>query len=152
MIIPYKGIAPKIHPSCFIAPSADIIGDVTIGEGSNIWFNCTIRGDVAAVRIGANTNVQDGSVIHVTRDGFPTTIEDNSFVGMGSMVLDCAIIESNAMLAAGSMLTKDKIVKAGELWAGRPAKFFRLLTEEEISCIQASAQNYSKLAGEYGNL
>jgi len=116
LILPYKGISPRISEKAFIAPSASIVGDVEIGAGSGIWFNCVVRGDVEWVKIGERTNVQDGTVIHVTRNGHPTrigsnvtighacilhacTIEDYSFVGMGALVMDDAVIESGAMLA-----------------------------------------------------
>lgn len=166
LIIPYKGVLPRIHPTAYVAPSSSIIGDVNIGAGSGIWFNCVIRGDVEWVKIGERTNIQDGTVIHVTRNGHPTrigsgitighgcilhacTLEDNCFIGMGSLVMDDAVVQSGAMLAAGSMLTPGKIVPKGQLWAGRPAKFFRELTKEESDFIAISAENYYKHVVEY---
>ncbi len=175
-IIKYRGISPKIHPSAFIAQNAIISGDVEIGENSGIWYGCVIRGDVAKVRIGKNTNIQDNSVIHVTRanhlanktddDGGPTIIGDNvtvghsaiihacqihsnSFIGMGAIVMDLAIVEEFSMLAAGAILTPKKVVKKGQLWAGNPAKYFRDLTKEEMDYIKISADNYQQLANEY---
>lgn len=165
-IFSYKGIFPKISPNVFIAPTASIVGDVEIGSFSGIWFNSVIRGDVEPVKIGSYTNIQDGTVIHVTRGGGKTFIgsyvtighscllhacklNDYSFVGMGSIILDGAEVETGAYVAAGSMVTGGKIVKKGEMWAGRPAKFFRLLTEEETAYIEKSALNYAKHIEEY---
>lgn len=166
LILPYKGVLPRIHPTAYVAPSSSIVGDVEIGAGSGIWFNCVIRGDVEWVKIGERTNIQDGTVIHVTRNGHPTrigsgitighacilhacTLEDDCFIGMGSLVMDDAVVKSGGMLAAGSMLTPGKIVPKGQLWAGRPAKYFRDLTQEEIDFIAISANNYYKHVVEY---
>ncbi|MCH2546467.1 MAG: gamma carbonic anhydrase family protein [Alphaproteobacteria bacterium] len=166
LILPYKGKSPKIAPSAFIAPGAVIIGDVEIGEDTNIWFGCVIRGDINSIRIGNNTNVQDGTVVHVTHEVAPTyigsnvtighkaiihgcTLEDGSFVGMGATVMDKAIIKSEGMLAAGALLTPGKQVRGGELWAGSPAKFFRDLTREETQYIYVSAQHYVDLGQNY---
>jgi gamma-carbonic anhydrase len=165
-IMPYNGKLPIISNKAFIAPTASIIGDVEIGSGSGVWFNCVIRGDVAYIRIGENTNIQDGTVIHVTRGGFNTIIgsnvtighsviihacelQDACFVGMGAIIMDNAVVETGAMVAAGSMVTNGKIVKSGEIWAGSPAKKFRDLTEDESRHILVSANNYKKHAQEY---
>lgn len=168
-IIPYKGINPKIDKSAFIAPGCHIIGDVTIGKQVGIWFNTVIRGDVEPIVIGDYTNIQDGSVIHVTRRKAKTTIgsyvtighkamlhgctiEDYAFIGMGSIILDGAIIESRAMVAAGAVITPNKIVKSGELWAGNPAKFMRKLSQEEMDFFAVSAENYRIHVEEYFHL
>jgi carbonic anhydrase/acetyltransferase-like protein (isoleucine patch superfamily) len=165
-ILPYNNIYPTIDPSCFIAPNSTIIGDVTIGPKSGVWFNSCIRGDVAKITIGERSNIQEGTVIHVSRDNGPTfigsrvtighqcllhacTIFDDAFIGMGSIILDKGVVESHAMLAAGSLLTGSKVVKTGELWAGRPAKYMRALTKAEIDYIATSEANYSKHAEEY---
>jgi gamma-carbonic anhydrase len=166
ILIPYRGVMPTIHPSAFIAPGASIIGDVHIGAETNVWFGCVIRGDVMPIRIGARTNIQDGTIVHVTRNTGPTTIgsgvtighqaiihaatiEDDAFVGMGARVLDGAVVESGAFLAAGALLTPNKRVKKGEVWAGNPAKFFRPMTDDEIKYIPWSATHYVALAKEY---
>jgi carbonic anhydrase/acetyltransferase-like protein (isoleucine patch superfamily) len=166
LILPYNKILPKISPAAFIAPGAAIIGDVEIGAGSGVWFNVTIRADVAEIRIGERSNIQDGTSVHVTRNGHPTIIgngvtvghaallhacrlEDNSFVGMGAIVMDDTVVESNAMLAAGAMLTPGKRVPGGQLWAGRPAKYFRDLSAEEIAFIPISSANYARHVEEY---
>ena len=161
-----KGIRPTVAAGAFVAPSADIIGDVEIGTKSGIWFGCVLRGDVAQVRVGERTNIQDGTVIHVTRNGHPTIIgsgvtighqallhacklEDSCFVGMGATIMDDAIIESGGMVAAGALITPSKVVKKGQIWAGNPGKFFRDLTEEEAKFIKISEDNYVKHVEEY---
>ena len=150
-IITLHGKTPRIHESAFIAPGCRIIGDVEIGEGASVWYNCVIRGDVNKVRIGARSNIQDGSVIHCDSGsdgagGFPTiigedclvghmvmlhgcTIAPRGFVGLGAIVMDGCVIESDAMLAAGAMLTPGKRIPSGQMWAGRPAKYMRDLDE-----------------------
>jgi gamma-carbonic anhydrase len=171
-ILPYRGeyapegVSPTISPKAFIAPGAAVIGDVHIGEDSGIWFGCVVRGDVNYIRIGARTNIQDGTVIHVTRKTGPTiigsnvtvghsvlmhacTVEDGAFIGMRATLMDGVVVESGAQVAAGALVTPNKRIPAGELWAGSPAKFFRKLTEEEQRFIPVSAENYVKHAREY---
>jgi gamma-carbonic anhydrase len=150
-IITLNGHTPRIHDTAFIAPGCRIIGDVEIGAEASIWYNCVLRGDVNAIRIGARSNVQDGTVIHCDSDkggmkGWPTIIEEdalighmamlhgctvrrNGLVGLGSIVMDGCVVEENAMLAAGAMLTPGKIVPSFQMWGGRPAKFMRDLDE-----------------------
>ena len=163
---PYRGILPAIHESAFIAPGTHVIGDVRIGANASIWFNCVVRGDVNIVRIGARTNVQDGSVVHVTGGRFGTFIgddvlighqclihgcrlENESFVGMGSTVMDDCVIERGAMLGAGSLLSPGKTIKSGQLWLGRPARFVRDLSPQEVEVNRLSVDHYVKLAMEY---
>ena len=140
-LIRFGGNAPAIDPTAFVAPGARLIGDVEIGEEASIWYNCVLRGDVNRIRIGARTNIQDGSVIHVDSPkagdaaGHATIIgeevlighlamvhgcilHDRAFVGLGSIVMDGCAIESDAMLAAGAMLTPGKTIPEGHLWAG----------------------------------
>lgn len=165
-ILPYKGFTPVIHDSAFVAVSASIIGDVEIGEDSNIWYNTVLRGDVNDIKIGKRTNIQDGTVIHTTTDFQGTyvgdnvtvghsailhacTVEDFGFVGMQACVMDGAVVESNAMLAAGALLTPGKRVPKGQLWAGRPAKYMRDLTQEELDYIKWSAPHYVELGREH---
>jgi len=165
-ILPYKGIMPKIHDSAFIAPSASIVGDVEIGADTNIWYNCAMRGDVHEIRIGERTNIQDGTVIHVTTDFsgayigsdvtvghaailHACTVEDFGFVGMQACAMDGSVVEGFAMLAAGALLTPGKRVPKGQLWAGRPAKYMRDLTDEEIAYIKWSAPHYVELGQEH---
>lgn len=164
-IAPWNGKWPRIHDSAFIAPGCHIVGDVEIGPDSSVWYNCVIRGDANRVVIGARSNVQDGSVIHCETpspkrpNGFPTIIgddvllghmvmlhgsvlEDRAFVGIGSIVLDGCHFESDAMLAAGSMLTSGKRVPSRQLWGGRPASFMRDLNDAQLADMQRGVQGY----------
>lgn len=166
VILPFKGAVPKIAATAFIAPTAAVIGDVVIGAGSSIWFATVVRGDVHEIRIGERTNIQDGTVVHVTRGKSGTyigsgitighgailhacTLGDDCFIGMGATVMDGVVVESGAMVAAGALVTPGKRVKAGELWAGSPAKFLRPLSDAEIAFFPQSAQGYVDLAAEY---
>lgn len=166
LILPYKGVVPRIHPEAFIAPGAVVIGDVEIGRDTNVWFGCIIRGDVNTIRIGERTNIQDGTVIHVTRKTGPTVIgsgitighrallhacmlEDGCFVGMGATVIDGAVVESGGMVAAGALVAPGKRIPSGQLWAGNPAKFFREMKPEEKDYIPWSAEHYVALSKEY---
>lgn len=163
---PYKNITPTLGTDVFVAPSAHLIGDVAVGDQSNIWFGVTIRGDVNTVRIGKRTNIQDGTVCHVTAGTGPLsigdevtighnatvhacTLEDGSFVGMGATVMDGAVVESGAMVAAGALVSPGKRVKKGQVFAGVPAKPFRAMTPEEVKYIPWSAQHYVELAKNY---
>jgi carbonic anhydrase/acetyltransferase-like protein (isoleucine patch superfamily) len=168
-LIPYAGRSPRLDPAAFVAPGAVLIGDVELGPEASIWYNCVLRGDVNRIRIGARTNIQDGSVVHVDSprpghdSGHPTLIgeevlighlamvhgcllHDRSFVGLGAIVMDGCEIESGAMLAAGAMLTPGKRIPAGQLWAGRPAKYVRDLTGEEQAMNLAGVSHYVALA------
>jgi gamma-carbonic anhydrase len=166
IILPYKGTYPRIAGDAFIAANAVIIGDVEIGSKASIWYGCVVRGDVNHIKIGAETNIQDGTVIHVNRKDGPTiigigvtvghmallhacTIHDYGFIGMGAKVIDHAVVESEAMVAAGALIPPGKVVKKGELWAGVPAKLFRALSEEERKYIYVSKENYIALAAEH---
>ena len=166
IILPYQGVWPTIADSAFIVPGAVITGNVTIAEQANIWFGCVLRGDVQSITIGARTNIQDGSVIHVTREIGPTVIGanvtvghkalihaatamDGSFIGMGSIMLDFSVVEEGGYLAAGAVLTPRKRVPKGELWAGSPAKLLRAVSAEEADWIPKSAEHYVKLASNY---
>lgn len=166
IIMPYRGIMPQIDPAAFIAPGATIIGDVTIGADSSVWPGCVLRGDVHRIRVGARTNIQDGTIVHVTSGGQGTqigsgvtighaallhdcTIKDHAFVGMKSCVMDKARIESEAMLATGALLTAGKIIPSGQLWSGSPAKFWRALQAEEIAEFHHRAEHYLQLARSY---
>ena len=162
----YRGVCPNLADRVFIAPNAYVIGDVEIGEDSSIWFNCTVRGDVNNITIGKRTNIQDGTVIHVSSTTQGTyigddvtvghmallhacTVGDRSFIGLKACVMDDAVVEADAMVAAGALVTSGKVVKSGELWAGTPAKKMRDLTQEEIEFLRFSAKRYVTLAHEY---
>lgn len=159
MILPYRGIRPKLHDSVFVAEGAQIIGDVEIGRESSVWFNTVIRGDVHYIRIGDRTNIQDNSILHVTHDRYPlvigsevtvghgailhaATIKDRCLIGMGAKVLDDATVGPYALVAAGSLVLEHFVVPEGALVAGVPARVKRMLTEEERQQIVQSAQNY----------
>ncbi len=166
-LYPYTNTLPQISSETFIAPSADIIGDVEIGSQSGIWFNTTIRGDVSTIRIGDRVNIQDGSVVHVSRyDGGQTIIgnditighmalihacelQDGCFIGMKAMVMDHAVVEAGAMVAAGSLVPPGKVVKSGQLWMGSPARYTRDLTDDDRAEMVANCQNYVDLAAQY---
>ncbi|MDE3059405.1 MAG: gamma carbonic anhydrase family protein [Pseudomonadota bacterium] len=172
LIFPYQGeyapekVFPRISEKAFIAPGAVVVGDVEIGDECGVWFGCIIRADVNIVRIGSRTNIQDGTIIHVTRKTAPTligsgvtighaallhgcTLEDDSFVGMRATIMDGAVVESGAMVAAGALVTPGKRVPKGQLWAGSPARYFRDLTVEEQEFIPISARHYAIHAAEY---
>ena len=166
MILPFKGKLPDIDESVFIANGAIIIGDVEIEKDSSVWFNAVVRGDVHYIRIGERTNIQDGSILHVTNDkhfleiGNEVTIghnavihgcilKNNILIGMGAVILDSAVINSNSLIAAGSLIREGFIVPEGVLAAGVPAKIKRDLTEEEIRSINESASGYVKYSKEY---
>jgi carbonic anhydrase/acetyltransferase-like protein (isoleucine patch superfamily) len=168
-LIPFAGKAPLIDPAAFVAPGAQLIGDIEIGPESSIWYNCVLRGDVNRIRIGARSNVQDGSVIHVDSPrpgndaGHATIIghevlighlamvhgcllHDSAFVGLGAIVMDGCEIESDAMLAAGALLTQGKRIPTGQLWAGRPAKYVRDLGAADLQGMRAGVAHYVALA------
>jgi len=167
-IIKYRGIAPKIDPSAYVSEGVYIIGDVAIGANSNIWFGSILRGDVAPITVGQNTNIQDGTIIHTSRNNGPTHIGDNvtvghravihactiadyGFVGMSATVMDKAVIEPFGFVAAGALVAPNKVVGSKQLWAGVPAKYMRDLTEVEIEHIKKSAEHYVRLSKEYIN-
>lgn len=166
LIRSYKGYQPKIADDVFIAENAVLIGDVEIGSQSSIWYGCVLRGDVEKIRIGERSNIQDGTIIHVTADKFGTyigndvlvghnavvhgcTLEDGAFVGMGAVVLDGAVVEGGAMVAAGALVTPGKRVRAGELWGGNPAKKMRDLTPEQIAGLKDGTDHYVDVAAQY---
>jgi len=165
-ILPYRGRFPRLAADAFVAPGATLIGDVEVGAQASIWFGCVVRGDVQRVRIGARTNFQDGGIIHVSREGLATligvevtighgcivhacTLEDRAFVGMGSVILDGALVASEGMLGAGSLLSPGKRVGSRELWLGRPARFVRLVSDEERAVLDEQNRHYVELAAEY---
>jgi len=159
----YLELNPKIADSVFLAPGVKIIGDVKIDEFSSIWFNTVVRGDVNYIKIGKMTNVQDLSMLHVTKDTHPLiigdnvtighsvtlhgcTLKNNCFIGMGATILDGAVIEEDSMVAAGALVKQNFLVPKGKLVAGIPAKIIRDLNNEEIEKIQSSAVRYKKYA------
>ena len=160
------GIAPRIDGEAWVAPGAVVIGDVTLGPGSSIWFGCVVRGDTNRIRIGARTNIQDGSVLHIATGTLPClvgddvtvghaaivhacTLHDWAFVGMGATVLDGAVIERGGMLAAGALLTPGKRIGPNELWAGAPAKKLRDMDPAERARFDQNAVHYAALAARF---
>lgn len=166
MIKSFKDTHPKIHETAFIAENAVIIGDVEIGEKASVWYNCVLRGDVNFIKIGARTNVQDGTIIHVSRDDYPTVLEDEvtighsvtlhgcyvkkgSLIGIGATVLDGASIGENSLIAAGSLVTPKTIIPPNSFVLGSPARVKREMSAEEIANIQKFWQNYVTLSKIY---
>ncbi|SFV58416.1 carbonic anhydrase, family 3 [hydrothermal vent metagenome] len=174
MIYDYKEMTPKIGEHSWIAPSADVIGDVEIGEECSIWFGAIVRGDVHFIKIGDRTNIQDLSMIHVTHykkhrkigDGNPTiigndvtvghrvmlhgcTIEDACLIGMSATILDGTVIGKESIVGAGSLVTKNKVFPPRSLIMGSPAKVVRSLTDEEVAELYASAKRYVSFKNEY---
>ena len=168
-ILPFNGKSPVIHPSAFIAPGCRIIGDVEIGPDVSIWYNCVIRADVNFIHIGARTNIQDGTVVHCDSpgddingrpsEGWPTIIgedvlighmamihgcvlKDRAFIGLGSIIMSGCTVESDAMLAAGALLSPGKTIPHRQLWAGRPAKYMRDLSDEVLIDMREGVEHY----------
>jgi len=165
-LLPYKGKMPKLDPSVFVTEGCYIIGDVEIGKDSSVWFGSIIRGDVFHIRIGERTNIQDRTTIHVTHDIYPTIIgsdvtvghgvilhgcklNDFCLIGMGAKVLDQAVIGSNSLVGAGTVVRERFIVPEGVLVAGVPGKIIRDLTDEEIKRIHESSSNYRGYVNNY---
>ncbi len=166
MIYDFSGKKPDIHPQAFVAPSADIIGNVKIGAHSSIWFQCLIRGDVNSITIGENVNIQDMSLIHVARDLYPVVIGNNvsighratlhgcilqdfSFVGMCATILDDVEIGEYSLVAAGSLVTSGKKIPPGVLVMGSPAKVVRDINDKEREMILRTASNYVQYKENY---
>lgn len=166
MIDSFQGNIPKFPSSVFIAPSADVIGDVEIGAFSSIWFGSVVRGDVHYIRIGERTNIQDLSMLHVTRKTHPLvigndvtvghsvtlhgcTIHDRVLIGMGAIVLDGVVVSKGSIIGAGSIVTEGTEIPSGVLAFGAPARVKRDLKEEERAFLEASARHYVELAKIY---
>jgi carbonic anhydrase/acetyltransferase-like protein (isoleucine patch superfamily) len=174
MIKAFQGIHPTIDPTAFIAETAVIIGDVEIGEQASVWYNCVVRGDVNHIRIGARSNVQDLSMLHVTHKkhaddpGAPLligddvtighsvtlhgcTLQNGCFIGMQAMVMDHAVVGEGALVGARALVTEGTIIPPHTLWVGAPARYKRDLTPEEIAWLPKSADNYVKYSLQYIN-
>lgn len=162
-ILPYEGKRPEIDQTAFLADGVRVVGDVTIGPDSSIWYNTVVRGDINYVRIGRGTNIQDLSVLHVTHETHPLQIGDQvtvghkatlhgctimsrCLIGMGAIVLDGAVVEEQAMVAAGAVVPPGMKVPSGTLVAGVPAKVIRELTEDELAGFLPSADRYIRYA------
>lgn len=166
MIRPFLDAHPRYDDSNFIAPSADVIGDVVLGRGASIWFNATVRGDVNWIRIGEATNIQDNVVVHVTNQTAPTrigdrvtvghgaivhgcTIEDRVLVGMGAVILDHAVIGTGSIVGAKALVTGGTEIPPRSLVLGMPARVVRTLTDEEVASIDRNAEHYLRYSAVY---
>jgi gamma-carbonic anhydrase len=166
MIRSFSGKTPTIHGTAFVTDDAIVIGDVEVGEEASIWFGSIVRGDVNYIRIGARTNIQDSTVIHVSSKDHPTVLEDNitvghrvtlhgcyvesgSLIGIGSIILDGAHIGRNSLVAAGSLVTPGTVIPPESLVMGAPAKVKRPLTPEELAGLEKSWKNYVELSRLY---
>ena len=172
-IRPYLDHLPVLGERVYVDPAANVIGDVVLGDDVSVWPNTVIRGDVNFIRIGARTNLQDGTVVHVSHDGphaklggFATVIgsdvtvghkaivhacriEDAVLIGMGAIVLDGAVVEKHGFVGAGALVAPGKVVGSGELWLGNPAKKVRMLSDAEIEALYYSAGHYVRLKDQY---
>jgi carbonic anhydrase/acetyltransferase-like protein (isoleucine patch superfamily) len=166
MIRPYKGVMPQVPSSCYVDISAQLIGDVVLGEDSSIWMNCVLRGDVHSIHVGARTNIQDNSVLHGMLGKWPVlvgedvtvghnatlhgcVVEDRCLIGMGVIVLNGARIGADSIVAAGTLIPEGTVVEAGSLWMGAPGKLRRYLSEEEKASILTYRTNYLDYKEQY---
>jgi carbonic anhydrase/acetyltransferase-like protein (isoleucine patch superfamily) len=166
MIKPFGNITPKIHETAFVTDDAIVIGDVEIGEEASIWFGSVVRGDVNYIRIGARTNIQDATVIHVSSKDHATVLEEEitvghrvtlhgcyvergCLIGIGSIILDGARIGAGSLVAAGSLVTPGTVIPPSSLVMGAPAKVKRALTDEELANLNQSWKNYVELTRRY---
>jgi len=167
-VLPFGQFRPKIDLAAWVAPGASVVGQVQIGAGSGIWYGCVLRGDVEKISIGRDTNIQDGTVVHVMGGKFSTqigsrvtighmclihgcTLEDEAFIGMKSILMDGVVVESGGMVAAGSLVPPGKRVKKGEIWAGSPAKFFRPVTPEIEQLFVETWTHYAELGRQHAD-
>ena len=166
MLIPHNAISPHVDPTAYVQSSARVIGDVSIGAQSSVWFNVVVRGDVFHVRIGARTNIQDNSTVHVTHGQFATIVGDDVtighgvilhgctvgsrvLVGIGAIVLDRCEIGDDCLVGAGALLTPGTRIEPGHLVLGSPARAVRKLKTEELEHLRQSARNYVDNAARY---
>jgi len=171
-LAPHHGVAPALAPGAWVHPRATVIGEVSLGADASVWPGAVIRGDVNSIRIGEASNIQDGSVLHVSHKtpaspaGGPLvigarvtvghtvilhacTLADECLIGMGSIILDRAVVQKQVLLGAGSLVPEGKVLESGHLYLGRPAKLVRALTDEEIAHFRYSAEHYVALARSY---
>lgn len=164
LILPVKDKSPIWGEDCFIAENASIVGDVVMGSNCSVWFNAVIRGDVHYIKIGDNTNIQDGAVIHATYLKAPTnignnisighnalvhgcTLHDHVLIGMGAIVMDNAVVNEFVIIGAGSVVLENTICESGFLYAGTPAKKIKPLTDEQIAMLKQLPKNYIMYSG-----
>lgn len=166
LILAVKEIAPSFGENCWLAPNSTIVGDVVLGKNCTVWFNAVIRGDVHEIRIGDETNIQDGAIIHCTYQKAPTyigskvsiahnacvhgcTIHDRVLIGMGAIVMDGAVVHSDSVIAAGAIVLAGTVVESGSIYAGIPAKKVKEITPEMREVIARTAKNYPMYASWY---
>lgn len=166
MIRPFRGVLPRVHPTAFVDDSAQVIGDVEIGEASSVWMCAVVRGDVNRIRIGRRTNIQDGTVVHVMKDTHPTivgdevtighaavihgcTIEDRCLIGMGAIVLNGARVGTGSVIAAGTLVVEGAVIPPRSLVMGSPGKVRRPLTDAEVAEIAEYAERYVNYRVDY---
>ena len=162
-LFPYEGVSPKLHSTVFLAPGCKVIGDVQMGEGSSVWYNTVVRGDVHYIKIGEYTNIQDCSMLHVTNDKYPLimgnnitvghsvtlhgcTIKNNCLIGIGAIILDGATVNKHSIIAAGAVVLQGFEVPEGKVIAGVPGKIIRDVKVEEIKEMEISAKRYYNYA------
>ncbi len=166
MLRSFKGVTPTVPPNCYVDPSAQIIGDVALGENASVWMNAVLRGDVHEIRVGAHSNIQDCSVLHGMKQQYGVyvgeyvtvghsvtlhgcVIEDRCLIGMGSIILNGARIGSGSIIAAGTLIPEKTVVEPGSLWMGSPGKFRRKLGDADQETILRYARNYLGYKEEY---
>ena len=169
LLLPFGGHAPEVHETAFVAPGAVLVGQVEVGPEASVWYGCVLRGDTNAIRVGARSNVQDGTIVHVDAPeagGLPVvigedalighrcmlhgaTVEDGGFVGMGATMLDGARVEDGGFLAASAFLAPGKVVPRGEMWGGMPARKMRDLKEGEGLAARVGAAHYVREAKDH---
>jgi carbonic anhydrase/acetyltransferase-like protein (isoleucine patch superfamily) len=169
MQLPHLEQSPAVHESVYVDPTARINGDVTIAEGASVWFNVSIRGDVHFIRIGPRTNIQDNCVLHTTHDRFPLTVgpevtighgailhgctvKGPALIGMGAVLMDGCVIEEDVVVGAGSVVTQHKVMPAGHLVIGSPARAVRRLTDSELRSVGEDWRHYADYVEEYRRL
>ena len=165
MILTLAGRAPRIGGSVYVAPSADVIGEVELAENSSVWFQCVLRGDIEPIRVGANSNIQDGTVIH-TMKGAPAivgnwvtvghrvvlhgcTVENHCLIGMGAVLLNHVRVGEGSIVAAGALVAENTVIPPRSLYMGVPAKFRRAVTDDELEFIDMHATNYLRYKTSY---
>lgn len=166
MIRDFNGIQPKIHESAYVTDDAIIVGDVEIGQDSSVWYGSVLRGDVNYIRIGARTNIQDQTIIHVSSKGLPTIVEDEvtvghrvtlhachvergCLIGIGAILMDGVRVGANSIVGAGTLLTPRTQIPPRSLVVGSPGRVKRELTEDEVASLEQSWRNYVELASRY---
>ncbi len=166
LVLPFESVTPSIAPDAWVAPGAVVVGNVELGPQSSVWYGCVLRGDVNAIRIGARSNVQDSSVLHVTRERYETivgdevtighravvhgcTVGDGALIGIGAIVMDGAVVGEGALVGAGAVVTPGKTVPPRSLVMGTPARVVRTLEDDEIERQIKRAHEYVELAGQH---